>query len=311
MKLKGLILLILISALLIVPVASAQDTLSADEVELLEFVAAAYSNMEALTGYSMQGSQATSQNITSTVGQTEVAIVQVIDQDLRGSIEFLGDGEAATQVEVIQNIQMDMPNQPQIVVDMTMEFIVVDGVAYVEVRDVAPAAVAASFPRGWINLNKDASSIPGMELLNSDQFAGMMTSPFVYNLTETTVTGITELDSEEIDGQSMRVFVVVVDVKALLEDEAVAEAMGLFNFEQLGVDMEKVLEAFGEDSSMKLTVWIGIDDNFVHRIDAEQRALLDFGPEVIGQAMTIDQTIGMSMSIANFNESFGITAPEE
>ncbi|RMF81194.1 MAG: hypothetical protein D6737_05745 [Chloroflexi bacterium] len=307
----GIGLLIVALLLVALPVGAQEGNLSAEEEELLKVVVVGFENFQNLSSFSSEANQTTDQTIVVGRGDGATVVEQSIEQSISGRLDG-GVGEPLTvEIVIAQDIVIESGALPATETSQTIDMVVADDNLYVRFRDVTPLAVAAVFPDGWVNVTREPGRIPGFEVFDIEQFTNVMTNLRFFPVNNMVISRITELPSETIDGQTMRVFNVVFDSDVLFASPEVVEAMGLLNAEQLGLDLDLFLETFGANTTLEMTLWIGVDDSMIHRADTiTELAEADFGDAFgTGQPLSMTQLVDSSVIYDDFNAEFKIIAP--
>ena len=135
----------------------------------------------------------------------------------------------------------------------------------------------------------------------------------------TSVTTTRDADAE-LQGQQMAVFTTTVDIgqllNALLASPAVGEALGMAGEGEDAMSPEEMqmvgalLAPMLAGTSIETAQWIGLDDNYVHRIIFNLALSLDmtmFAPE----AGTITGALNVDAELADFNAPVSVEIPTE
>jgi hypothetical protein len=274
---------------------------AADEKELIEYVGGAFKKLAALKSYSVKMDQTTQQAITVTQGSNTSKANQDLTQTITGKILQGEDKVIATEMTLDQNLVMKQPSS--VTVDMRMEMILVDGKLYARFSNLS-ANVATMFPKGWLDLIKDASKVPGFNTMNKEALLKLASVQVLYPINGKTVQTIAELDSETLDGVDTRLFEVDLDPEAVYNSGASSLA-GLFNEAALGVNAKEMVKAMFKGMKIHLKVWISTDDQFVRQVEGTVKLAAD-----LPGGIKLDQTTTVTTAIADFDEPVEIVAPK-
>jgi len=297
-----LLLLIFVFALFTGVINAQEDDLTEDDLENIEFVATAFANMAELESMTSAGTQLVDQTIEAQ-GQE---VIQVIEQDVTSDI-ILGDDPAFSST-VIQTLNTQIGLQ-SLEVEMTMDMISLENNVWVRVRD-ASREVAAQFPSGWINVAQNPNRIPGMELLNIEQMLQTTNSALNYPITADAISRITELESEERDGQNLRVFEIELDWEGFIESDEFELIRDMFNPGATPVNVDAMMEQMFNGAVISMVVYIGEDDNLVYQVDQTMNIDAEIENMLPGvRIIDMRQDMTGSFTYANFNNVAEITAP--
>ena len=302
---RVLLFIMLLLSVAIGGVAAQEDTLGDEDLELIEYVGEAFTNMAELETVATEAEQTIDQTIEA-AGQT---ITQVIDQTVTG-VTIFGD-DLALESTVVQEITTVAGFQ-NVTLDMTMDMVAVDDALWVQVRDVS-AIVANQFPNGWVDLSEDPMAIPGMELFDLDQMMQQTNSGLNYPITPEAVSSIAEIDEAEIDDQTMRVFEILIDWQGFINSEQFETMRSMFNPGGVdGVDVDAMMNQMFNGANIELVVYIGADDQLVHQVDIVMNIAAEIEGMIPGVA-TVDmvQDLTGSYRYFDFNEDAEITAPSD
>ncbi|MBL8165635.1 MAG: hypothetical protein JNJ61_26865 [Anaerolineae bacterium] len=302
---KRIAVFVFVGLLLVGALSVGAQGLSDGEKEAVADVGAAFEAFLELETYTSVIEQTITQNITMEMGQQTVKLSNIISQSGTSVIQNLEDG-FNMEGKLEQLVSQDMGAGAQ---DMgwTLDLVIVDGVLYGRV-DNATGLFATIAPEGWVNVNEDGAASPIFASINAQML--QQTYGLSYPMNEETVTSITKLDTEELDGQVMRVFDVDYDINVLLESGLFDATLGSMNA-QPGMtqqDMRDLVTQMMEGADFQLKVWIGQDDGLVHRF--ESTLLVDSTVTIQGMTLPLVMDVVSSVSFSGFNEPVEITAPE-
>lgn len=318
MRIQRIVLAVLGSVLLLLPHPSyAQEDagLSAQEQEWLVYVQGAFDNFAAATSFSVHGEQLTNQTLTSpALGAQAIntSLDQKFDTDvlLDAEGQVLATSSGLDQTSVISGVGVSEVQQV-----MIMETVVVDGVMYVVVPDYEDSTGGSSpFPSEWINLTENADQFPGLQSFDikglTDYSSRLM--PFG-ELTDEILLHITEGDSIEIEGQTVRVFELDYDMVAV----AAAGGFGLGQIYSdqmsaaLGLSGDELVRQLFESATMHQTIWIDPATQLPSRIKATLQIDANINSPTVGAELHIVQTTDSVQELSQFNEPLTIEAPIE
>lgn len=298
--------LIVILILMTMPVVQAQDdSLTDDELELVNYVSDSLNKLTALTSIYLEGTQVIEQDIRAQ-GQT---ILQTITQDMTGWVLLEDLVANAMDMTTLEGISASYDPGQDVDLGFSMDMRLLDGVLYMRVYDV-PIELAGLYPDGWINFTEDGNLYQGFQLLNPEQLTNVAASTGMTNVyNENTVTSIEELESETLeDGTEVRVFSITLDAVAVFEDDATESMLSALNLESLGVDTDTLLNDMLANAEYLVTIRIDSETDLA----AEIAILLNIDTELTLQGITLDfiQNMTADFSYSRFNEDVDISAPD-
>lgn len=294
---KYLVIVVAALALLVFPAAAQDDA-------ALELISQAVEDFAALDSFSFEAEVSLHQTIGAGTGRSAQTLDQNISQHMEG-ISELSTGNATATLS--QDISVNNNGQ-RVQASMGFDMIVLDGTVYFRFDDLS-SNIAALFPEGWVNFTDDRMSFPGADMLDPEGLAQLSSLALIYPINEQTVTEITELDAEELDGQTVRVFTVTLDASAVLEESG-DTILGTMNAEAMGVDLETLIEIMSEGMELELTLWIG-DDGRLYRIEGVNSISTTLPASLAGGvSATLDQQVTSVITITGFNVPVEIEAPE-
>jgi len=300
---KKFALLGLLSILLMAAVGVSAQGLSAGELEAVADVAAAFEAFQSLDSYVATLEQTVEQTMEIAMGQTSQSMSNLVEQT--GEVKAVRT-ETGYNIEgtIVQNINSGMAGAGQ-ELNMTLGLIIVDDVLYARVDDASPM-LATMAPDGWVNVNEDGASYPLLATLNPQTLTQLY--GLVYPMDEVSVVSITKLDADEIDGQAMRVFTIEYSTEALADSGIMDAIASSLASSAPGVDVDALVAQIIEGSTLSLTVWLGEDDNLLHRLESEM--VTDTEISLQGMTIPMQQTSTGIINFSGFNEPLEIVAPE-
>lgn len=297
---KKLTLLVLITVLMLAAVGVRAQDLSAGELEAVEDVSAALEALKTLDSYTATVDQTVDQEVTAGTVNQKTRINQSGDI----TAQHTESGGYNIEGTLLQDITINSGTQ-KTSVTMTMGLIIVDDVLYVRIDDASPA-LAPLVPDGWVNVNEDGADyqlLAGMNTAALNQLYEL-----TYPVNEESVTSITKLDADEIDGQAMRVFEIEYDVQYLVDNGVLDTLASALASSAPGVDLRDLLTQMMDGATLTLKVWVGDDDDLIHHMENELS--VDTTIEIQGQKVDLVQTSTATIDFSGFDEPIEIEAPE-
>jgi hypothetical protein len=211
---------------------------------------------------------------------------------------------------------------------LSAELILVDRVSYVRFTEL-PEGIPVELPQGWVTadeLTQQAENAGGQAagggLANALPIAttgASLLRALNLPLSSETVTAISTLPDDDIDGQVMRVYQLSIDPAAVLESDAagllsapIGAGFGGGNLPegftspdgvQLPTPSADIATPSPEDFQVTLAAYVGADDGFVHRI----YLLVNTAGNADGSSPAA--TITTISDYSNFNTPVEIVAP--
>lgn len=272
------------------------DGLSADEVELIAYVQSAYENLLEVDTYRTSGKQ----TITQTISLSGVTVDQDITQNMETQVRTDEQG-TDSYAYVEQSTTSTSPQTGSTSLALTLETILIDGEFYLRYTGL-DETTASLLPKGWAK----AEDVPGMEMLNLDALAELNGTDQLqlFQLAEEKVASIIELDPQEIEGISVRVFQIV------WQQDAFNDIAGgnLMDMSSLGVDTEQFLLDLYTSSVYEQILMINAETNLPYRVEF-QMVTENLDLSVQGMTMTLSQTSVNTTTLSGFNEPVEIEVP--
>jgi hypothetical protein len=200
--------------------------------------------------------------------------------------------------------------------DLSLDMRMVDGVAYVNLADIAAASPTANIPPGWIGLDLGElydTVLPEMmtdmpSTMNFD-IVPVMTAMMSPENAEKFMT-IKRLEDVEMDGQTMAVLETSLDYVAMLEipefQEAVTASAGESADEALAV-----IQAMYEGLTFVSTQYIGVDDKLIHSTEVQMDWDLAAFGEATNQGDLPELSFNMLLTEESFNDAPDVEVPED
>ncbi|MBZ0297973.1 MAG: hypothetical protein K8L99_35800 [Anaerolineae bacterium] len=270
--------------------------------DLLDAVQTALDHFSQQTSYQITGLQSVQQAVTITGGDVTTTIEQSVEQHYSGALSRDAENIAA-QMTIEQMVHLTSDDNEPLNFSQTLDIIILEDNLYMQVSDVQPEDVVALLPAGWVNLTENPDAFPGAELMNGDQYISLFTSAMNFLLTEDMLLTIDELESETIEGQTMRVIEVTFDPALLLDSGALDGLFNAYDYAMLGLNNEVLAATVGQNAQVTTTLWL-TPENDLYRADSA----LSFAGEV-SDTVSIDSEIGSSFVYTDFGEPVNIEAP--
>lgn len=298
-----IVVLMLISAYFHVGAVLGQENPVQSEQELIDFVAQAFGNTRAVDSMAAEMEQTMKQY----VGGLGLSSIRTLTQNISGKITF-NDGNSQVEMTIKRAFSLENINSlATSVIDTITEsadIISAEGGVYVRIRDTASEDVRPYLDR-WAEIRNSADGIPGLEMSNIEQFIALMTIGLHSPVTTTVVRSIHEMDAEEIDGQTMRVFDISLDWDRM-------GVTGRNEFALLGYLMEEL--GTESEAELDMMVWIGQADGLVHRMDIDVNIEheIDRNPDndTTMDIVHITENDRISYRFSQFNQSFEVEVPD-
>lgn len=265
------------------------------------------------------------------------AMTEMMSEGLAALVELLRGVQGEVSLEIV--LPAELAAEAGMPMDtLATELVMVDGVLYANLESLIPVEAGDEMQMpAWMGLDlagmyemvgdmpmeEFGGEIEDMqELFTSEELAGL----YDYTAWEDFII-ISRLEDEELMGQTMAVFNIVLDYEAMFADDAFEEAFTAYIdklLELQGVDGEElpdnfvdVVQAMVAGMSVEINQWIGLDDYYLHHFD------LDFAFDLDSEAIAavepkaaddMPENFSMSMSMvidsSAFNEPVEVEAPE-
>lgn len=310
---------IIVALLLGMPMlhAQAQDDLQAT----LDMLTTAYQNSVALTSYAAQWDSTTLQSTQLVQGDTvyiistEIVESQTAQIDGASSDSSINQRVAQGQIVVPGPLESGAPLPeiemiPQL--ELAASVVSIDGGIFINLDETAPE-YRAGLPEGWQEV-LDGMALGGngtvslTDVATSISHVRLNTISALLNIT--VVKSAESLPDDELGGQTMNRYLLRLDAAeatAALEQDASA----LFGDLELS---EEAVKALLDAAVYTLEVWVGADDQMVHRqtITLSLESALDsktFGSDLGGAAVTITHYQSETLTLSDLNAEFDIWMP--
>ena len=260
-----ILILIGILGLNLLPVHAQDSQLSETELEHLSIVQAAVDSLLQRKSFHTDVQVAVTQQISAGSGFQAISLNQDISQVMQYDLLTDGNGNISGQDgTMIQNFVVEASGV-EVEFDLTMEIILQDMEYFLRITDGSPE-LRTTFPRGWFrfqDIPTEGFDFSSLESLTSQEAMGII------DFTEDLVISISEMPSETINDQTMRVFALGIDPAFLLESGASGVAFDTST--AFGRGAEAATNAIIENATVFYTIWIGVDDNYVHQMVSNLR----------------------------------------
>jgi hypothetical protein len=299
-------LALVVCSLLMIGGVSAQGDFTDEELEWIDFVAEAYSNTSESESFHVEYEQSLSQELSTGSGRSAVEVTNDINQTM--TLEFERGDDGPIFSAVLEQSTTSVMSGQSTDVELTMEMVLFDGELYMRVSDVSPRSVRGSFPDDWVNVADEGDRYPFLATFNVDSITALYDAPLALAIDEDTLLAIEELDSDEIDGQEMRVFQFEYDAEALFSSEIMSALVDAFAGMAQGIDLEDLIGQMSEGTEIAYTVWINEEDMLVYRADSVLS--IDTTLEIAGVELDLVQEAEASVRYSDFGEDFDIEEPD-
>jgi hypothetical protein len=299
-------LALVVCSLLMIGGVSAQGDFTDEELEWIDFVAEAYDNTADSDSFRVEYDQSTTQELSTGSGRSAVEVSNDISQAMTLEFERSDDGSTFSAV-LEQTTTTDMSGQSTDI-ELTIEMVLFDDELYMRVSDVSPRSASSAFPDDWVNVADEADRYPFLAAFNVDSITSLYDAPLGLEIDEDTLLSIEELDSDEIDGQEMRVFEFEYDAEALFGSKVMAAFIDALSGMAQGVDVQDLIDQMAGDTEITYTVWINEEDMLVYRFDSVLN--IDTTIEISGTEVDLVQEAEASVYYSDFGEDFDIEEPD-
>lgn len=287
-----------------VPVTAQPD--APYDPEHLALIQRASANFIALESYNAQGTSLIIQYITlEDRGRTE-NVSQTITQELNGFYITNQNGAPAMSNTIIQQLETVVSGRT-VGGGVTMDLRVVDETFYARMSN-ATGDLIGLYPSGWVNVSQDPTRIPGLELINAENYVTLIAQQ--YSFAEGTIRSIVELSQIEHEGNTFHRFMVEMDIDGLRASGELEQALGSFNLESLGLGADELVQAIISGMRIKYTVTVGAEELiYGAELDITTDAVYS-GTLTGGAVMRLQQTIANIFTYGDFNGPFEVLVPE-
>jgi hypothetical protein len=265
--------------------------------ELENFVTDAYTNLQSLNSYRVEGRTIGVETLTSDTGGLDLDMMVAYAYDVIPNGRAEVDDMNGTS-DIVLNIAQEGKLQHMAVL---LDNVLLDGTIYTLIQE-ADVAGGLGMPVGeWVESGPVSSEIIPDDRANSEPFL------FYYLVDPLIIQSLTELPSQTFDNQQMRVFEVALD-PALLRDLGVISATGIG--EGTSFNLTASFDGMGQlttETTYVMTIFIGENDNLPHCVE------YTFDQVVTTElkAGRADQSIEGVLEYSNFDAPITIGNPLE
>jgi len=317
---------ILLLALMAVPSGAvwAQDGLSASEQAALDSARRAIDHFFTLDTYTVEHTQALTQQIGISLGGQSLQIDQQIAQQGTTVTERQPDNRydnIASHLDqtLTQTLSTAGQTIQSLTVEQTFEMIVLDDRAYLRVQ-VSDPALADFFPEGWQDVTSGAGAFPGMELYNIDQLLNMGSTAFSAEMFEILLSATVRaetLEPETLDGVPIARYRLTLDPAQAFSGANAQMLRAMFNEAATPFDVDALIELIftDDDTTYVLTLWVDDEAGVLHgyevalEMDITIPGSMITDPTLSGAEMSLAQDSVATLSLVDLNEPVEITAP--
>lgn len=274
--------------------------------EHLALIQRASANFIALESYNAQGTSLIIQHITVDDRGISESLTQTISQELNGFYVTNQNGAPAMSNTIVQQLEAVVGGRTTRG-GVTMDLRVVDETFYARMSN-ATGDLIGLYPSGWVNVSEDPTRIPGLELINAENYVTLIAQQYTFG--EGTVRSIIALNPIEHEGNTFRRFTVEMDIDGLRASGELDQALGSFNLESLGMGAEELIQAVIAGMRIKYTLTVG-DDELIYGAELDITTNAEYSGALTGGAvMHLQQTIANIFTYGDFNGPFEVLAPE-
>jgi hypothetical protein len=221
-------------------------------------------------------------------------------------------------LELPQELKEILADQDQVLPDnISLDMRMVDGVAYVNLADIATAAPKANLLPGWVGVDLAEfydTMLPQM-LEEMPTTATFDIVPVMTSLMKPENLGqfvnIKRLPDSEIDGQTMAVLETSLDYVAMLEIPEFQEALLATTGEQEANEVLGIIRAMYEGLTLVIMQNIGLEDKLIHSTEVQMEWNLSAFAEMTGQESAPLFAFNVMLIEESFNDAPEVVAPEE
>ncbi len=286
----------------------------------LDMLTTAYQNSATLSSYAAQWDSTTSQSTQLVQGDTVYIISMEIVESQTAQIDGASSGSSINQRVAQGQLVVPGPLEsgaplpeiemiPQL--ELTAALVSIDGRVFINLDETAPE-YRAGLPEGWQEIQEglalaDNGTVSLTEVASLLEHVRLDMMPALLN---TTIVQSVESLPDELDGQTMNHYLLTLNAA-----EAMA-ALGQDASAMLG-DLElseEAVSALLDEAVYTLEVWVGADDQTVHRqtMTLSLESALDsktFGSDLGGAAVTITHYQSETLTLSDLNAKFDIQMP--
>jgi hypothetical protein len=221
-------------------------------------------------------------------------------------------------LELPQELKRVLAGQDQALPEnISLDMRMVDGVAYVNLADIAAAAPKANIPPGWVGIELAEfydtmlpQMLEDMPITATFDIVPMMTSLMKpENLGQ--FVNIKRLPDSEIDGEMMAVLETSLDYVAMLEIPEFQDALLATTGELEANEVLGSIRAMYEGLTLVIIQNIGLEDKLIHSTEVQMEWDLSAFAEVTGQESAPLFAFNVMLIEESFNDAPEVVAPEE
>lgn len=303
---------LVLALMLVVAVAAFPAFAQEDDEETITYIAEAFSNVNKLDFYCVEGVLELDQLIAAQ--GTEVPTV--IEQEIEACIAYDEGVTVAVDATLDQTFDVNLGFGDQ-TGEMSLDIRVVDDTVYLRVYDLS-GLFAGQFDENWAILGQDSTADVITEAFGDpDTLIASFSQQLLYPINVDTVAEVTAIESDDVTEEEGWVgFVMEMDALAVFSSADMEGLMGTIDASQLGMEPEELMEMLivgdpedeSDDATLVLTVYIDQEDDTVRRVDSE--IIFDSTLTVMGLEMELDQAAVGSFIYSNFDEAFEVEVPQ-
>jgi hypothetical protein len=267
--------------------------------ELTQIVSEAIAGLQELDSYTIHADQTVNMQMDMTMGEQTLSIVNefIATNDIQVQTTVDGYNLAGT---LVQETHSNSAGR-EISYTLTFEVVAVDGDTYLRANDTS-GVLSSILPEDWVNVTEDAGDNAMFASFVGDNL-DQLTS-VIFPIDATTVTSIEELDTAEVDGESVRVFAFQLHPDALISS-------GMFDslLESFGTEQTEQMYAMFEGAEMMFVAYVGEADGILRQLDTSI-TITDAVLPAQGMELPLNMQVEGTTTFSNFNEPVTIEAPE-
>jgi hypothetical protein len=223
-------------------------------------------------------------------------------------------------LDVPAELAMLAPPDVELPEQVTVDVLMVDGINYINLDDLAAVAPEGSVPPGWVGMDVATfyGEVLSKQMAMTDFDIMEMAQVFMDEENLSSFMQFERLDDVEVDGQTMAVFHMTLDYSSLLD---IPEFYDLIvgQMEMMGAPEDEmdealaILELVYDGMTFEMEQQIGLDDMLTHNtawtFDWDMAFIAEFTDIEADNAPHF--TFSMNVAATGFNEPFEVAAPED
>lgn len=237
-----------------------------------------------------------------------------VSADITGDYIFAEGDFDAWYTVLDQAFAMEIPGAGEMAFDLTVESLMAEATLYERYTSQSPM-FGSAFPTGWTVVD-DAAGTPDAAPMGDPtaMMPGIDITKLPYIIGEQTVASATELEPEVIDGRTMRVFEVELDMGAVA-DQFSAWMAGMPNedmTEEEAALAAQMMPGLFSELEMDWMVWIDTTTDLPYRSAGTMVGPLTVNQQGMGGqsfAVVMEMLLEFDMTFTAFNEPVVIEAP--